>query len=510
MTAEASPHTFFARYLRLGAAILVVVLAGCGGSRPVSTAADLNAAGTGADAYAYLLAYTTYAPYRTGTDGAANVAAWIGTTLSSFGYQVSIEEYPFPRFVTQQAALAVGGFAPTAFPLYYSGSTGAAGVDGPLLDVGAGQQAIAGESGAVAYAQVPLTQGSAPTLDSVIATAGTAGAKALVVSFGGGPENEVVVPDVDFRTGLCGLPVLIVGKQDGQTLSSLSGSTAHFVLDAQLQDAVYRNVIATLPGSGSGTILVGTPSNGWFTAAGERGGGVGGLLTLARYFAARGPYSPTLKFIALGGHEVGYAGLRAYTQAHTDELPQIGAYVHLGASIATEAYTEANGLAQDAGKANGVGLYVSENPLLETLTLDAMLGDGVTTATPIPPSISDPGEQQYMYDAKVPISSISASGYWFHTPGDLPDDTSAALLDPVVQGFRDTIQGALDTGPAALLASNGIAAALAPQPAAAPACQVQLKSSQAGLIPAAAREDGQPTKDRPPPAPIRISVACLG
>jgi len=439
-----------------------------------AAAGSLPEPATGADAYRYLLQYVEQAPYRTGTPGAAAVAAWIGSQLGGMGYQVTTEDFPFQRYVVDSASVQAGGFAPTVFALYYSGTTGSAGVDGPIADIGLGTPLEAKRAaGGIAYALIPYPLNLAdPTFNAVMKNAAAAGARALVVSFTSAPENEVQVPDVDAHTGLCGLPVLIVGKEDGRRLASMAGAMTHFVLAAHLEDASYTNVMATLPGSSSDIVMVGTPSNDWFAGAGERGGGVGGLLTLARYFAQRGPYGPTLQFVALGGHEVGMLGLQGYLARHPDQVPHIGAYIHLGASVATKLYEELDGKAYDLHQPNPIIYYLSENPLLDTIWLTSMLGNGALVAAPLLAATEHQGEEVYMYKAKVPIAAISAPTYWFHSPGDLPYDTSAALLDPVVKGYRDTIQKTLGYSAARLKAANTVADLLARPKSAAVSCAV--------------------------------------
>ena len=438
----------------------------------VPGASGLPDAATGQDAYRYLLDYTAFATYRTGTDGDRQMSAWVMQQLRGMGYSVATEQYPFSRYVSRQASLTVGTLTPKVFPMYYSGTTGGSAISAPIVDIGTGTAVeAAAAKGAIAFAEVPILLNSqTPTLNSLITTAAAQGARALVIALQG-PENEIVALNADSRTGLCGFPVLQVGKVDGAQIKLMSGSPATFLLNATIETAQLSNIVATLPGNSNDIVMIGTPKNPWFTSAAERGTSVGGLLTLARYFATRGPYNPTLIFLATGGHEVGYLGLQAFLDAHPDLVPRIGAYVHLGASLAAKDFVEINGKAQPTGTQNLITLYVSENPLMETLATTSMSSNGVIYDA-IAPSVLDPGEQQSAYKAKIPIASISASHFWFHTERDLPDLTSCSMLDPVIKGYRDLIQNLVGQSAANLRAANAAAAALAGNPPAPAACLV--------------------------------------
>jgi hypothetical protein len=428
--------------------------------------------GSGQDAYRYLLHFSAFGDYRTGTSGDSRMSTWLAGQLQAMGYQVSTERYPFERFVPQQAGLSLDGFAPKVQPLFYSGSTGGTALEAPLVDIGLGTASEAAKAkGAVAFAAVPMLLNSqTPTLDNLISTAAAHGARALVLALQG-PANEIVMPNVDARTGLCGLPILLVGKEDGRRLQALSGNTARFLLDAQMQSAQFSNVVARLPGTGDDVLLIGTPKNPWFTSSAERGSSVGGLLSLARYFAAHGPYRPTLIFVATGGHEVGYLGLQAFLDAHPDVVEHIGAYVHLGASLAARDFVELAGQVYPTGTQNLITLYVSENPLLLPLAGTSMSEHGVLYDL-IPPVVLDPGEQRSAYKAKLPIASISAPHFWFHTARDLPDLTDCALLDPVVRGYRQLIEDLIAQSASTLRSANVFASAVAGSPDTAAVCLV--------------------------------------
>ncbi len=245
-----------------------------------------------------------------------------------------------------------------------------------------------------------------------------------------------------------------------------------FTLDADYRSGRSANVIATIPGRSTETLIVGTPTNGWFTTAVERGAGVGTLLSLARYYAGRGtPPDKTLVFVFTGGHEVGFLGLQRYIDAHPALIDSTYTYVHLGAAIAGRYdYPQADGHIATAPIADPARtLFVSENPLLQRLVSARQLSSGLIPAQTVLPSLLNPGEQRRMYARGVPIVSISGTTLYFHTEADTPETTSAALLEPAVQFYGSMIDDLLAADPAEIRAANSVALRYA-KPLPTPVC----------------------------------------
>lgn len=420
---------------------------------------------TGADAYAYLLDYAAIGLHRTGSAQDKQTSQWVSAELDRLGYEVSSAAVDFQQFTPRSITLSVGQDPFAAFPIYYAGITSPDGIEAELVDVGAGspldfaQHDVAGK---IVLAELPLVLDFfAPTLAQVMQSAAQGGAAGLIAAIQG-PENEAVAQNVNADVGLCNLPSVVVGKVDGANLSALNGQLAHLTVDATIDTGQSENVIARLAGSSDDVLVVGTPTNGWFGAEAERGAGVGALLTLARYYADRYADTPppqTLLFTATAGHEIGFLGLKRFVADNPDLLPRISAYIHLGASLSAENLVEIGGEAMRTGTVEeNRGLFVSENPVLQSLTQAAMSANAVQPLASIPPSTLNPGEQQYMYAAGVPIVSISGAHFWLHTPRDAIDMTSPELLDPVVKAFRDVIDGVLALPGTTIRQSNAIAA----------------------------------------------------
>ena len=451
------------------AGVLLVVAA----SMAVSAPAFSFDPGTGADAYRYLSAYASLGPHhRAGTTANEDTVNWLESELQSIGLATGVQSFEFQRYLPQTASLSVGSFSPEVFPLYYSGRTGSSQeIQAPLVDAGLGTAldfALHPAAGKIALVEIPMPlPGLAATLGNAISSARMAGAVAMVASIEG-PLNEISSPDVDERTGLCGFPVLIIGKVDGSALRQHAGEMASFVLNADYGTATSWNVVGILPSAGDDVIVIGTPITGWFTAAAERGAGVGAMLTLARHFAAKAQSQPlpqTLLFLGTSGREIGFLGLEKFLQGNASLIPKITAYLHFGAGLAAKKYLEVGNQILELGTVDEERfITVSENPLLFGFTWSQALGNGVLPALPAPQGVATAGEEVSMYLAGVPVAAIKDTFLWIHTPGDLPYATSPELLDPVVRMYRGIVENLLGTDPATVRQANALAGLLATLP----------------------------------------------
>ena len=440
--------------------VLTVVLAATLASP--ARAADLAPA-TGADAYRFVSAYADLGLHRTGTAGGAATAAWLADTFRSIGLETSVQDFTFGRFLPHGASVTAGGFSPEVFPLYYSGRT--AGVTGELVDVGLGTPLdLAGRdlTGKIALIEVPMPlPGLVPTLGNAITNVTNAHAAALVAAIDG-PENFISSPDVDARAGTCRLPILMIGKVDGEELRLHAGQTAAVVLDAEVGEATAPNVLGVLPGASDDVLVIGTPITGWFAAASERGAGIGVMLTLARALAARGTLPQTVMFLGTSGHEVGFLGLERFLQANPSLLSHVTAYLHLGAAVGVSGDVEVlDHVVRTSSQAPVRLLTASENPIVAGAAWSSALANGVVPLLPAPQGVGTSGEELYMYLAGVPVAAIKSTFLWIHTPRDLPDTTSPALLDPVVRMYGAMIDTLLAADPATVRSANGVASLLA-------------------------------------------------
>ena len=132
--------------------------------------------------------------------------------------------------------------------------------------------------------------------------------------------------------GTSKIPAVAISQEDGKKIQELmaAGEVKVTVTVANMAQPS-RNVIAELPGTGDGVVVVGAhfdtvPES---IGANDNASGMGVLLALAEELADR-PFPFTLRFITFGAEETGLHGSRHYVGQLTDaELAEIKAMVNL-------------------------------------------------------------------------------------------------------------------------------------------------------------------------------------
>ena len=433
----------------------------------VAVARSANPLSAGA-LYADVVHYASLGDHQTGSTSEAATQRWIETQFSALGLRTGRDPYRFFAFNPGVVSLRVAGNPVSpVLPYFYSGTTSAGGVSAKLVDAGLGTSAevsAAKVAGKIAVIEVPAVKDSIdPTFANAVTALRAAGALALV-AVTDGPGNLPFEEDVDSRAGIIGLPTIFVGKQSGAGVMSAAdaGKTATVTLTAGVGSGCDTNVWAVLPGRDpQRTIVVATPTSAFDEAASERGSGVAILLGLARHYAAL-PLSQrplTMVFAATSGHEVGYLGLPTLMQSHPAWFADADAYVHLGASIGALEEDEIDGHTVTPGGGDASrDLYVSENPLLESIAMRAFAG--AQPLGSLPPSVEDPGEQAYAYHAGVPMISVSGGSYYFHTTGDVPSTVGPSVLAAMATGFEDAIDEIVTEPAGAIRSENSLADSL--------------------------------------------------
>ena len=128
------------------------------------------------------------------------------------------------------------------------------------------------------------------------------------------------------------IPVLAISREAGNRLRKLMAETRVDTTVAVEETAeLSRNIIAELPGTGQGVVVVGghydtVPE---VVGANDNASGIGVMLSLAGDLARR-PFPFTLRFIAFGSEETGLNGSRHYVDGLSgEELNEIKAMVNL-------------------------------------------------------------------------------------------------------------------------------------------------------------------------------------
>jgi hypothetical protein len=379
------------------------------------------------------------------------------------GLKVNSIAYNFPRFQPTHVSLSVDStyFPASALaPLLYSGTTGAGGIKAPLAAAANGEMP-AGAAGKIVVVSA-LSKGAIATSVPKAIAAGAAAEVFVTNSLDNFPAWE----DVNSRQGTGSLPVILIGKKSGAELladAEAGGKEAVFTLQAELGTATDYDVWGELPGvDTSRKVIVGTPVSSMVPSASERGGGVAVLLALARHYAEepRSQRSENLVFLATSGHEVGFLGLPALLQQEGSWFTSADAYVHLGASIGAYNGVENpdGSVTMTGGTAKSLTLHDSENPLLETTSVNAFAAAGQPLKNAAM-HLGGSGEQVYAYQEGIPEVSANSGSLWFHTSADLPSVVAPEILTGLTQGFLGSVDAILAQPAGAVIGANAEAKA---------------------------------------------------
>jgi hypothetical protein len=328
-----------------------------------------------------MLFLTSCGSRNTGFPGHVRFVEFLAKRLGECpGVEVHRDTYTLPRWESTNLAISAQSsgrparsfHATSAYP--YSGKTSAAGVTGPLVDLGrttaneiGGSRPVtlpADVRGKIGVLQSPvhgfpfganfkiwgayqsdvtlpdrITEAiwqnrSAPPLDPFKA-AGLAG---LVLCWEGISDENAEGQYVPFGHKFADMPCLWVGEKTGAELRALAGQAgqATITLEATITPNTSTDTVyGILPGSSDDIVLIHTHSDG--PNAVEENGPVG-VVALAKYLASlpKGTLKRTYLFTMTTGHMAGayVPSFRGFIEKHPDLMKRIaGALVieHLGA-----------------------------------------------------------------------------------------------------------------------------------------------------------------------------------
>ena len=295
-------------------------------------------------------------PRTSGTDLELAASDFLVARFQELGYDPEVQEFTWD---SPTATLDVELPAPQGnldVNILTGTPSGQAG--GPLVFVGLGKPAdIPADE---LEGKIALIERGEVTFGSKVAEAHNAGAVAAVIF------NNV---SGSFRGTLGGrsqIPAVSLSQADGLKLKELmeQGEMVEATVSVQENAVPSRNLIAELPGTGDGILVVGAhydtvPDS---IGASDNSSGMGSLLAIAEAISSRS-FPFTVRFIAFGSEETGLHGSEYYVESlSTEELARIYLMVNLD-SVGSGTHLRLSG---DRWAAN----YVKETADREGISLD--------------------------------------------------------------------------------------------------------------------------------------------
>lgn len=427
--------------MKRSTALLLILLAGCGGSGPpkptdpnalVATLQDLAALGE----------------KRVGTDPGRQAGEYVMARMKKIGLaDVHMEPFAFPRHVVDGKSFGVtvdGASLAPGFDVFEGSGAGHA--DGDLVYVGTAHPSeVAAQNlvGKIALVDRDRSYHRSAQYNNVAA----AGALAMLyTSVAADNQRQIGSVRFDGWSPLGPIPAITIGAADGAMLESAykNGSKLHAVIDVQAhsEPATGNNVVGVLRGSDArGMIIAGAHYDTWFSGSCDNGGGTAALLALAARRAQEGKPRYSIVFVAYDGEEValygGYDYLRRHRIVTQDpilavlnfEMPSAVNSTLLGLARSNHAPLD------EALKGAGLGF---DYPLYAGMELVPQLLGGLI-----------PTDIQGIYRNGVPTASTAVDSPWYHTVEDTPDKVDAQMLAMAIDDFDLALAKLLTDEPAA-------------------------------------------------------------
>lgn len=383
--------------------------------------------------YADVERYASFGLHRFGTEADRRTTEWIAKELASAGFETRFQAFSVGKqYFPSSAALRIGAATVSALPFWWpSENKSAVKLSAPLAD-----ETAANAAGKILWIRMPFDGGAylSDAQRNAIRAAASRSPIAIVAVIDA-PSEEEYAYNVAQSDAPWPVPVVVVGSKHSAALQAAlqSGQSVEIVVDGRYESNLTgRNVVARLNRGAASTIVVSTPTTGWFTCACERGAGVAVFLALARA-AAASEAKVNYVFVATAGHEIGHGGMEAFLQAQRPKPSQTRAWLHLGASVACYEWRKSG----------------SEWTTAKALELRRFLVYSAPAAATASAAFAGVDVKRVQVERQAPpgeLREIHAAGYatylgmagthrFFHSPGDTPRTTGSEALEPIAAAF---------------------------------------------------------------------------
>lgn len=356
--------------------------------------------------------YCAFGDHRTGTVADRATTGWFAGELAALGGRVTRHPFSFDRY-DGDVAVMVDGVEVESDILHYEG-VGAVITDRPH----------------VASVGVMVGHETSATLVDEIDAARASGAELVVIATDH-PLGELAMPNRRPVLG-SGLPVVLVAgrHRDALAVGDLAVEFAATIVPAESE-----NVVAWFgpEQGGAAPIVLATPLSGWFTCAAERASGIAVLLgVVERLVGDRLAGDQPLVVVGTSGHELlPHLGLDILlSETPVAAIARDAALVvHLGANVgvavphpATGELVLAPGLdAAPVTRGTATRGVMARLDGREPAVLGA-LADADLRPVVDPPGFLGEGAM-WAAATSAPLLSFVGSSPWFHTPGDIAENT---------------------------------------------------------------------------------------
>jgi hypothetical protein len=344
------------------------VLMGAAAAPLLATAPPAEGAAMEARIADDLARYIAFGSKQAGGEGDTACGAWLAAELEHSGFAIERQTVSVPWFAPGRCELVSGDARAPVWPQPIVRQTGSEGMTGPLVRVDAAGDAARPLTGAIALVELPFGRWStalAAPVRTPIDAAFKAGARAAVVVTTG-PTGKIIALNTDGRAPMFAGPVALIAPEDAGPFraAALHGERATLHQTGKGGRRAAFNFVGRIDRGAGRWLVVSTPRSGWFTCAGERGGGIAAWLHLARW-ASREVRDHDLAFICNTGHEYAFLGAEQSLRALAPKVGETAFWLHLGANLAARDWHDSLGGMRPLPGTDSQRYLVVSPPLLD-------------------------------------------------------------------------------------------------------------------------------------------------
>ena len=389
--------------------------------------------------------YIAFGNKQSGGAGDDACGSWLESELVRAGFKTERQYFLAPWFEADRAELSSGDARARVWPQPIVRTTPPEGLTAPIVRVDEQGFAARPLDGAIALVDLPHARWSSmfwPGVATPVAAAFEAGASACVIVTNG-PSGQVIALNTDGREPLYPGPVALLAPQDAAPFLAvaMNGHDATLVLGGQGGRRRAFNLVGRLDRGQGRWLVVSTPRSGWFTCAGERGGGIAAWLHIARW-AARSARGYDLAFVCNSGHEYQYLGAEEMLRNVAPRPEETAFWLHLGANLAARDWHDGVGERRPLPGTDSQRYLVVSPPLLPAAR-ELFAGQPGLEA-PYSSDTLSAGELSNVIEAGyAPVAGIFGVHRLHHVAGDDARCIATDAVTTTARAFRHLLQRAL-------------------------------------------------------------------
>lgn len=391
--------------------------------------------------------YIGFGSKQSGGEGDNACGIWLEDELEQAGFTVERQTLSVPFFNADRSELVCGANSATLWPHPIVIPTRPEGITGPLIRIALEGDVPNSFSGGIALVDLPSRRWSTALSDAIkvpVEAAFAAGARAAII-ITNGPTGKTIALNTDGREPMFAGPTALLAPELARPFlaAASQGEDATLFLTGESGRRPCFNIAGRIDRGRGRWLVVSTPRSGWFTCAGERGGGIAAWLAIARW-ASGAAQQFDLCFICNSAHEYQYLGAEEMLHAVAPRPEETAFWLHLGANLASRDWHDGVG-AMTPLPSTDAQRYLVVSPELQATARREFSGL-VGLEAPYASDVLSAGELTNVIEAGYePVAGIFGLHRFHHAAQDDARCVSAAAVSETTAAFQRLVEHVLTT-----------------------------------------------------------------